>query len=56
MLQRIDDVALDAEQAEFEDLEQAGRAGADDDGIGLDGGVGRGIRGQGGLLRRKDGF
>ncbi len=35
--QRIDDVGLDLEQAEFEYLEQADRAGADDDGIGIDG-------------------
>ena len=41
MLQGIDDVALDTEQAEFEDLEQAGRAGADDGDLRA-GGAGRG--------------
>ena len=34
--QRVDDVRLDLQQAQFEDLEQADRAGADDDGVGLD--------------------
>ena len=37
VLERVDDVALDAEQAELEDLEQAGGAGADDQGVGFDG-------------------
>jgi hypothetical protein len=36
-------VALDAEQAELEDREQAGWAGADDDAVGL----GRGSAGRG---------
>ncbi len=35
--QRIDDVCLQPEQAEFENLEQAARPGADDDDIGLSG-------------------
>ena len=39
MLERIDDVRADAQQAELENLEQAAGAGADDDGIGLDGAV-----------------
>ena len=52
VLQGVDDVALDAEQAEFEDLEQAGRAGADDQGIGLDGGRRGAGNGQGGNLRQ----
>jgi hypothetical protein len=34
--QRIDHVRLDFQQAEFEHLEQADRAGADDDGVGID--------------------
>jgi hypothetical protein len=37
--QRVDDVGLDLEQAEFEHLEQADRAGADDDGVGFDGAI-----------------
>jgi hypothetical protein len=36
--QRIDDVAGDFEQAELEGLEQPNRTGADDEGVGLDGG------------------
>ena len=36
MLERIDDVRVDAQQAELENLEQAAGAGADDDHIGLD--------------------
>jgi hypothetical protein len=52
VLQGVDDVALDAKQSEFEDLEQAGGAGADDQGIGLEGG-GRGAGySQGGNLRQ----
>jgi hypothetical protein len=39
MLERVDDVRMDAEQAELEDLKQATGAGADDDDIGLDGAV-----------------
>ena len=35
--QRIDHMRLDAQQAELEDLEQAGRTGADDDRFGRDG-------------------
>nr|GEU28069.1 hypothetical protein [Tanacetum cinerariifolium] len=34
--QRIDHVGFDFQQAQFEDLEQADRAGANDDGIGFD--------------------
>ena len=52
VLEGVDDVALDAEQAELEDLEQAGRAGADDQGIGLDGGGWGAGNGQGGNLRQ----
>jgi hypothetical protein len=37
--QRVDDVGLDLQQAQLEHLEQADRAGADDDGVGLDGAV-----------------
>jgi hypothetical protein len=51
MLQGVDEVALDAQQPEFENLEQAGRACADDNGIGLDrlaGGGRRNVRSQGG--------
>ena len=40
---RVDGVRADLPQAELEDLEQADRAGADDDGIGLDR-LGRGER------------
>jgi hypothetical protein len=43
--QRVDDVGLDLEQAEFEHLEQADGAGTDDDGVGLD----RALVGLGGL-------
>jgi hypothetical protein len=46
-------VGLDAEQAEFEDLEQATGAGADDDDLGADGvrpGWGDRCVGQGGIL------
>ena len=39
MLERVDDVRVDAEQAQLEDLEQATGAGADDDDVGLDGAV-----------------
>ena len=39
MLERVDDVRVDAEQAQLEDLEQAAGAGADDDDVGLDGAV-----------------
>ena len=39
MLERVDDVGANAQQAELEDLEQAAGAGADDDRIGLDGAV-----------------
>jgi len=37
VLQRIDDMGLDAEQTQLEDLEQAGRTRPDDDGVGLEG-------------------
>ena len=37
--QRIDDMGLDLEQAQFEHLEQADGAGADDHGIAVDGAV-----------------
>jgi hypothetical protein len=37
--QRVDDVGLDLQQAQLEHLEQAHRAGADDDGVGLDGAI-----------------
>ena len=42
VLERVDDVALDAEQAEFEHLEQARGARADDSGVGFDRGGGSG--------------
>ena len=35
--ERVDHMGLDLEQAEFEHLEQANRAGTDDDGIGFNG-------------------
>jgi|GEM_PF-5397912 len=38
--ERIDHVGPDIEQAQFEDLEQADRAGADDHGVGFDGAAG----------------
>jgi hypothetical protein len=37
--QRINDMGLDFQQAELENLEQANRASADDDGVRLDGPV-----------------
>jgi len=41
--QGVDDLGMDAQQAEFEDLEQAHRARADDEGVGLDHGRSRAI-------------
>ena len=43
MRERVDDLALHAEQAEFEHGEEADRAGADDHAFGLDGGWRRGF-------------
>ena len=39
MLQRIDDVRVNAEQTQLEDLKQAAGTGADDDDVGLNGAV-----------------